>query len=63
MHVHHSMFTAAARGEVSPEFLDEVLREHLAALCPVCAREILEGEARTRRPGASWHAEPRDPVE
>lgn len=62
MHVHRSWFVAVARGEMSAERREELLLQHLAALCPVCSREILEGQARVRQPGATWDLETRDPV-
>jgi len=52
MHPSPHLFDAVARGEGSRDFLDEVLREHLAALCPVCAETIAGHEARLARAGA-----------
>jgi tetratricopeptide (TPR) repeat protein len=63
MHVTQFVFDAADRGEISPELALEILKEHLAAICPVCAEAIAaheagRGPARGRGPAAA-----RDPVE
>jgi tetratricopeptide (TPR) repeat protein len=52
MHPPPYLFDAVARGEVSRELLDEIEREHLAALCPLCEETIAGHEARRGRPGA-----------
>jgi len=51
MHPSPHLFDAVARGEGSRDFLDEVLKEHLAALCPVCAETLAAHEARLGRAG------------
>ncbi|MFW6012405.1 MAG: hypothetical protein ACOC92_01705 [bacterium] len=63
MHIPYSLIVAVERGEVPAEDLEELEREHLSAACKTCARGILEGEARTRRPGSSRYVEPDDPLE
>lgn len=62
MHVPPHLLDAVARGERSREHLDELVREHLAAVCPVCAEALAAHEARLRRPGAWSRQEPGDPV-
>jgi len=63
MHLSPKLFAAVARGQESRELLDEVMKEHLGALCPVCAETIATHEARLRRPGSMSREVPRDPVE
>lgn len=63
MHVSPTLLGAVARGEEPRELLDELLQEHLAAVCGVCAEAIRMHEARLRRPGSMNRQEPRDPVE
>lgn len=63
MHIPYRLVVAVQRGDVPEEFLEELQREHLAAVCPVCAQGVLEGEARSRRPGSSRYVELRDPLE
>jgi|GEM_PF-927293 len=56
MHPPPYLYDAVARGEVPREFLEEIEREHLAALCPACAETIEEHKV---PPGES--VEPVDP--
>lgn len=40
MHLSPTLVAAVLRGDLPRELLDEAAREHLAALCPVCARGL-----------------------
>jgi tetratricopeptide (TPR) repeat protein len=62
MHIPPNLLDAVARGEESRTLVDELLSEHLAALCPVCAESLLAHEARLRRPGSGPREAPRDRV-
>lgn len=62
MHVPPHLLDAVARGEEPRELLEELVMEHLAALCPLCADRLAKHEAGLRRPGSLSRDEPRDPV-
>jgi tetratricopeptide (TPR) repeat protein len=61
MHVTQMLFDAVDRGEISHRLAFEIMREHLAAICPVCADGIKDHEL--GRGGGPRAARPRDPVE
>ncbi len=63
MHLSPKLIAAVLRGDLPRELLDELAHEHLAALCPVCARglEVLAAGPEAAEAGA---AEPTaDPLE
>lgn len=62
MHVPPNLLDAVARGEQPRELLDELVTEHLSALCSVCAEAVRMHESRLRRPGSMSWEEPSDPV-
>jgi len=62
MHITEILLDAADRGDLHREALVDLLKEHLAALCPVCAASLAAHRAGLRTPGgASLNAE-RDPL-
>ncbi|HUP42505.1 MAG TPA: tetratricopeptide repeat protein [Thermoanaerobaculia bacterium] len=63
MHVPPNLLDAVARGELPRELLVEIVREHLAAICPVCGEELLAHEAGLGRAGGRSPAGDGDPIE
>jgi tetratricopeptide (TPR) repeat protein len=63
MHIPPNLLDAVARGELPRQVLDEIEREHLAALCPVCGEELLAHQAGRGRAGGRSAAGDGDRIE
>ncbi|MGD2116204.1 MAG: hypothetical protein PVG07_14210 [Acidobacteriota bacterium] len=62
MHVFETLLDAADRGELSREVLHDILWEHLAALCPVCAASLAAHRAGLKAPARRSLTRDPDPL-